>query len=324
MPRDTAAPLPTRRLGRTGWPVTALGLGGYQYTGEFQVGQDEAQRILDLAFASGINYFDTAQMYGFGESEELLARALARHGRRGAYVSSKVGWLDRTVVRNLGDKAYRDESALLRTIKHSLWTLRLDRIDIFMVHEPDWAQWGFNLRTGDAPVVAVLERLKKEGVIGAIGMGGWNCDVIADLIETGRFDVALVAGGASLLQQPIRARVLPAAAKHDTGVILGGALGQGGLVAIDRPAAQAMINAPTQHGQPAYGRKLLAAYDLAGETKLSLVELAVRYVLGIPEIHTHVAGAREAAHLEANLGYVRKGPLPPDVVAKIEAIGKIQ
>ena len=313
-------PLRQRRLGRTGWMVTELGLGCYQYTGEFGVAQAEAERILDLAFEAGINFFDTAAMYGCGESEELLARALQHRGRSGIYVSTKVGWLDRTVVRHLGNDAYRDEDALLRAIKHSLWLLRLDRVDMLMVHEPDWSQWGFNLRTGDAPVTNVLERLKREGVIGAIGAGGWHCDVLADLIETGRFDVALVAGGATLLGQPIRARVLPAAARHDVGVVLGGAMGQGALVAKDRAAAEEMIRNPTQHDQPARGRKLLAVYDLADALGLELPALVIRYVLAMPEIHTHIAGARAAAHLQANLAAVAQGPLPADVVGQIDRI----
>ena len=137
-----SAELPRRRLGRTGLEVTELGLGGYMFTGEFGVPRAEAEAILDRAFAAGINYADTAAMYGFGEGEELVARALQRHPDRTIHVSSKVGWLDRTVVRNLGDAAYRDEEALRRAVKHSLWLLRRDRLEVMMVHEPDWPRWG--------------------------------------------------------------------------------------------------------------------------------------------------------------------------------------
>lgn len=311
-----------RRLGRTGWNVTELGMGGYQYTGEFGVSQEEAGKILDLAFEAGINFFDTAAMYGFGESEELVARALARHGKKGVYVSTKVGWLDRTVVRNVGEAAYQSADALMKAIKHSLWILRLERVDVMMVHEPDWGQWGFNLRTGDAPITEVLEKLKTQGVIGAIGMGGWNCDVIAALIETGRFDVALVAGGINLLGQPIKERVLPAAKKHDVGIILGGAMGQGSIVAKDRKVAQEMIDNPRNVGQPLHGKKLLALFDLSDKLDMNLPEMVMRYVAGIPEIHTHIAGARLAEHLKANIAAVLAGPLPADVAAKIEAIGR--
>ena len=309
--------LAKRRLGRTELHVTALGLGCYQFTGEFGVPQREAAAILDLAAASGINLVDTAAMYGFGESEELLGRAFQRHPQWRPHISAKVGWLDRTVVRNAGDAAYRDEDALLRAIHHSLWLLRQERIDIFMIHEPDWAQWGFNYVTGECPALRVLERLKREQVIGAIGIGGWNCDVIADLLETGRIDVALVAGGLSLVQQPIRSRVLPAAKKHDVGIILGGAMGQGGLVVKDRPAIAAKIAAGDRID---YHRRVLQIYDLSDDLQIALPELAVRYVLSQPEIHTHIAGARESAHLRANLAAVQAGPLPADVVEKIEAI----
>lgn len=278
-----------RRLGRTNWNVTELGMGCYQFTGEFGVSQEEATKILDVAFESGINFIDTAAMYGFGESEESVARAVARYGRKGRYLSSKVGWLDRTVVRNVGNAAYQNEDALMRAIKHSLWILRQDHLDVMMIHEPDWGQWGLNLRTGDSAITTVLEKLKGQGVIGAIGMGGWNCDVIAALIETGRFDVALIAGGISLLGQPIKNRVLPAAKKHDVGIILGGAMGQGGLVAKDREAAKDMIDNPRSVDQPAR-RKLLAIFDLSDKLGLSLPEMAIRYVATFGEIHTHIAG----------------------------------
>jgi aryl-alcohol dehydrogenase-like predicted oxidoreductase len=327
--------LKKRRLGRTGLQVTELGLGCYQYTGEFNVAQQEAGRILDLAFEAGINFFDTAEMYGFGESEELLGRALARHPGRKAHLSDKVGWLDRTVVRNLvekplecarhDEKVYRNEDALRRAIEHSFWLLRRDYIDLFMIHEPNvelW--WGMDRKTGDAVVTRVLEDYKRQGRIGGLGLGGWDCDHMADLIETGRFDAVLVAGGVNLLGQPIKSRVLPAAQKHDVGVILGGVLGQGGLVVADRAAARKLIDDPSDPSHPTRGRKLLAAYDLAEETGLGMVELAMRYVLGMPEIHTHITGARERAHLEANLVSIAKGPLPPEIVSMIEAIAHIQ
>ena len=113
-------PLETRRLGRTNLHVTALGLGCYQFTSEFNVPQRDAHAILDLACASGINLVDTAAMYGFGESEELVGRALQRHPHWRPHVSTKVGWLDRTVARAKGDDAYRDEDLLERAIRHSL------------------------------------------------------------------------------------------------------------------------------------------------------------------------------------------------------------
>src|SRR5262249_4333820 len=107
-----------RRLGRTDWMVTELGLGCYQFTGEFKVPQEEAGRILDCAIESGINFIDTAPMYGSGEAEELVGRALQRHEIDGIYVATKIGWLDRTIIRSFGEVGYCDAAALTRAIKH--------------------------------------------------------------------------------------------------------------------------------------------------------------------------------------------------------------
>lgn len=321
----TTLTIPRRRLGRTNLEVTELALGCYMFTGEFGVSQQEASAILDLAFDSGINYADTAAMYGFGEGEELVARALARHTEQAVYVSTKVGWLDRTVVRNLGEAAYREEDALLRAIKHSLWLLRRERVDVLMVHEPDWPQWGFDARTGDAPVLHVLEELKRQGVIGAIGLGGWNCDNIADLLETGRFDVALVAGGYTLVEQPVCARVIPAAQRHDVGLVMGGAFLQGLLATIQRERITEMLHTGTFSGRltaPVLHR-LLAIYDLCEETGISITELALRYILHDPRIHTVIPGAQQVAHLRENLHAAAKGALPPELLARIGAINQL-
>jgi len=304
--------------------VTELALGCYMFTGEFGITQQDANAILDLAFDAGLNYADTAAMYGFGECEELLGRALARHPYTTMQLSTKVGWLDRTVVRNLGDAAYQNEDALLRAIKHSLWLLRRDRVEILMVHEPDWPQWGFDPHTGDAPVLRVLEELKHQGVIGAIGLGGWNCDNIADLLETGRFDVALVAGGYTLIEQPIRTRVLPTARKHDVGIVAGGAFLQGLLATIQRERLSDIVQTGAYTGRLTAPnvRRLLAIYDLCAEAELSITELALRYILHDAAIHTVIAGAQQAGQLRENLHAVAKGPLDTEILARIAAINE--
>jgi aryl-alcohol dehydrogenase-like predicted oxidoreductase len=316
----------TRRLGRTGHQVSELSLGCFMFTGEFGIAQSEANRILDTAIDAGINYMDTAAMYGFGESEELVGRALQRHSGTPIVVSTKVGWLDRTVVRNLGDAAYQNEDALKRAIKHSMWLLRRDFVEIVMIHEPNSEQWGLDLKTGEAPVMRVLEDLKKEGVIGGIGLGCWVCDVVADLIETGRVDAALVAGGYTLIRQQVKERVIPAAKRHDTGLIMGGTFLQGRLAEKKRDEMEEMRRTGNYNwflDKPTVA-KILAAYDLSDETGISLTELAIRFILADPDIHTMVPGAQTAGQVTENIRAAEKGPLPADIVARIEAISKIE
>ncbi len=315
-----------RRLGRTNLEVTALGLGCFQNTGEFGVPRDEGERVLDFAFGAGINYYDTAQMYGFGESEELLGRALRRHGRNKAHISTKCGWLDRTVIRNLGDAAYKDPAALRRVIKHSFWLLQADYVDVFMIHEPNMeAWWAMDFKTGDSVLTDVLESLKKEGAIGAIGLGCWQGDPLVQLVETGRFDVVLVAGGMSVLHLTMHEKLIPAAKKHDVGVILGGAFRQGftsELLTRQPDSLKQMI----EKGEYKQGfdertaRQILALYDIADDFGVTMPELTIRFVLGHEDVHTHIAGARCVAHIEENTRSALKGPLPKEAVKRIHEV----
>lgn len=311
-----------RRLGRTNLMVTELGLGAYQFTGEFGVMPEEADKILDYAIKSGINFIDTAEMYGFGESEELVGRALRRHPESKVYVSTKVGYIDRTVARNMGNEGLRNPNALKRMIKHSMWLLQRDYLDILMVHEPNTVEWwGFDYETGDSVVLEVLEDLKKEGVIGAIGIGGWLCDVNARLINTGRIDVVLQAGGMSLLSSPILDEVIPACKKHDVGVIVGGVLGQGRPELITKCREKAAeLAASDDENQRIYGTKQNILYDIADELNISLTEMAIRFVLSFDDIHVNIPGAREVGHLKSNLEAVSKGPLDPEYVKRIRDI----
>jgi aryl-alcohol dehydrogenase-like predicted oxidoreductase len=316
-----------RRLGRTGLLVTEMGLGCYQLTGEFGVHWGEADKILDFALSSGINYVDTAQMYGFGESEELVGRALRRHAGRKVHIGDKVGYLDRTVARAGGDEGYRDPVALKRAIKHSLWLLQRDFMDVFMIHEPDrdpW--WQMDYATGDAVVTEVLEELKKEGAIGAIGLGGWDSEVLARLCDTGRFDVALNAGGITLFDRPMFRSLVPAAKKRDVGVVVGGVLGQGFSMEWlnkDIAFAQRLIDGDDAKKQKR-GRKLLKLYAISDGAGIPMLELALRYALSFPEIHCHIPGARCEAHVQENLAISMKGPLPADVTEAVIAVSEIE
>ena len=140
----------TRRLGRTGFEVSALGLGCFQFTGEYDIHPDLSEELMDFAMESPINIFDTASMYGFGESEEIVARGAFKHPDKRCYVSTKIGYLhDRTVTRAKGYAAYQDPKEIKRAVKHSLWISRKEQLDMCMIHEPDWDCWGFDYETGE-------------------------------------------------------------------------------------------------------------------------------------------------------------------------------
>lgn len=320
-----------RILGKTGFSVSALGLGCYQFTSQFGVLPEAANDILDYAIGNGINLFDTAQSYGFGESEELLGRAKVRNAGKQLAISTKLGNLLKTTVeevakttREMDWDAYLDPAAIKRAVKHSMWLLRVDQLDILMIHEYNWPMWKINFETGEGPVISILEELKKEGLIANIGLGGWDMHTAAQLVKTGKFDAVLAAGGMNLLEKPIYDELIPACLEQNTGVMLGGGFGQNTpfLIAQDKEFVELLKRNPEEKKQNMV-KKLNCIYEIADELEVSMPELAIRYILAHEEIHSHVAGARELAHIKNNMQSAEKGPLPKEYVDKIDQIQKV-
>lgn len=314
-----------RRLGRTGLEVTELGLGGFQFTGDFGVPRSEAFAIMKQAFGSGINFVDTAPMYGCGESEELIGRGAEKAGGQ-IFVSTKVGWLHHTIVRNRGDEAYKDEGSIIRVVEHSLRLLGRSRLDLLMIHEPEWDKWGIDPVTGDSVVLSALEKLKREGVIGGIGIGGRDLSILTSLIETDRIDAALTFMHYDLAVQTAKEKFIPAAVKHDVGVILGGPFRQGAL-ATKQTAGIAQMR---QTGNCTWGfneqilRKIDQIYELSDETGMSLSEMGIRYLLSDPHVSTVIPGPRSVKELNENLEAALKGPLPQEILDRLDQLGTPQ
>jgi aryl-alcohol dehydrogenase-like predicted oxidoreductase len=262
-------------------------------------------------------------MYGSGESEELVGRALRRHPDKTVYVGTKVGHLGCGIVAHLAEAAYQDEDALRRAINHSLWLLQRDRIDMLMIHEPNFYDgwWGRGLLKGDAPVLKVMNEMKAEGTIGAIGLGCWDAPTTVELIETGCFDVALVACRYTVIEDSMHEGIIPAAKKHDTGVIVGGAFLQGTLATIQRERFEDIRRAGKydEFDEKTVG-KILAIYDLCDQAGLNIVEMAIRYILEDQDIHSLVTGAQKVSEMADNLAYAARGPLPVEVVKRIKEI----
>ena len=306
--------LEKRRLGRTEYHVTTLGLGCYRFTLEFGVPRADSLALLDRALSLGINYMDTAPSYGTGESEELIGRALSRHPDKQVFISSKVGQLDKSIALAIGNDAYHSEDCIRRVVDHTLWLLQKDYLEMLFIHEPevmDW--WGWDEKTLDAPVLRVFEKLKEEKVIGAIGLGSNTVDFPGRLAETGRIDVIEIANGYNLVGQRIEERILPAAEEHDIGIVAGGPF-RAGLLAAKQPDRIGKRFSKIK-GQ------ILSFYQLSDETGLPIHELNLRYILSNPAIHSVIPGAQKPEEVEANYQAVLNGPLPDDIM---EAIAKIQ
>ena len=310
-----------RQLGATVIRVSELGLGGYQFTGEFGVPRQEAHAIIREALDSGANFIDTAPMYGAGESEELIGRALAGAGKP-VVVSGKLGYLDLTVARYFGADGYRSEDALRRVAEHSLHLLRKPKFDMLFIHEPEWPEWALDPGTGESAVTSALERMRAEGLTDAIGVAGQDVDLLAALIDTGRFDVVLSVMHYDLTTHRARDILFPAARRHGVGIILGTPLRQGLLARAHAEPISAMVadaERPRQE-QAELAATLTRVYQLAGDLGLPLPELALRYLLSDAQIAAVIPGARSVNDVRSNVRAALKGPLPADLVSEIEAM----
>ncbi|MFF7356608.1 MULTISPECIES: aldo/keto reductase [Streptomyces] len=234
-----------RRLGRSGVEVTPLGFGaaalGNLYT---PLDDEQAHDAVRAAWQRGIRYFDTAPHYGLGLSERRLGAALRGYDRAGYTVSTKVGRrLD--PADGTGDdlahgfavpathRRVRDFSAdgVRRTLEASLTRLGLDRVDVVYLHDPDdHTEQAF--REG----YPALERLRAEGVVGAIGAGMNQAGTLTRFVRDTDVDVVLCAGRYTLLDQSAGTALLPTAAEHGVAVVLGGVFNSG-LLADPAPGA---------------------------------------------------------------------------------------
>lgn len=233
------------RLGRSGVEVTPLGFGGASIGNLYAPLDDaQAQEAVRAAWQRGVRYFDTAPHYGLGLSERRLGAALRAYDRAHCTVSTKVG-RRLEPAEGTGDdlangfavpathRRVWDFSAdgVRRTLEASLTRLGLDRVDIVYLHDPDdHAEQAFH------EGYPALEKLRGEGVVGAIGAGMNQTEMLTRFVRDTDVDVVLCAGRYTLLDQSAGTRLLPLAAERGVSVVLGGVFNSG-LLAAPRPEA---------------------------------------------------------------------------------------
>jgi D-threo-aldose 1-dehydrogenase len=317
MPFD---PTERRDLGRTGLTVSRLGLGGASIGGLFEEVRDEdAIATIDRAWELGIRYFDTAPLYGYGQSERRMGLGLGDRPRDAFVLSTKVGRLvrptdgipagadvDRQALDGHEDAFYAgtgpvrlifDYSAggVTRSIEESLERLGLDRIDIALIHDPDdhWAD-----AIGGA--YPALHRLREQGVVGAIGAGMNQSAMLARFAREGDFDVFMLAGRYTILDQEGLSELLPLCLEKGIAVIAAGVMNSGILA---NPAPGGRFNyVPASAAVVDKARRLEASCARHG---VPLKAAAVQFPLAHPAVAAVVAGVRRIDHLEEYPGLLR-------------------
>lgn len=237
----------TRQVGRTQVRVTTLGLGCATLGGNLEVVTDYDARLLVVdAYDSGVRYFDTAPFYGFGKSEHMVGDEL--RGRNGWVLSTKVGrllkprplredpagqWKQPFPFLPVFDYSY---DAIMRSYEDSLQRLAVTHIDILYIHDVDVFSHGSEARQKQVFDQAMgesykaLDELRRNGHVKAIGLGVNEAKPFADAMDHGDWDILLLAGRYTLLEQDPLHTLFPAVEKHGASVVIGGPFNSGILV----------------------------------------------------------------------------------------------
>jgi aryl-alcohol dehydrogenase-like predicted oxidoreductase len=282
------------RLGRTDLQVSAIAFGTWSFGGDWGTfDADQAKKTVTRALDLGITFFDTAQAYGFGASERLLADALwSQVGRDRVIVATKGG------LRKDGVTLHRDASAswLREGVEASLRNLRTDYIDLYQVHWPD-------PKTPAEETGRALADLVREGKIRHAGVSNYSPLQMTELAEYG--PVETDQPPYHMFHRDIEAEVLPYAEKNDIGVLVYGPLAHGLLSGAMSPQTTFAVGDWRGSSSDFKGEKFARDLELverlkqyAASHEVTLPQLAVAWTISNPAVDVAIVGARHPAHLD--------------------------
>ncbi len=284
-----------------------MGLGGGPYASP-DVTPAAAEATIHHALERGIAFFDTAPLYGTGESERRLGAALRGIPRDRYVVCTKVGRLLRP------DPVF-DFSAdgARRSLEESLTRLGLDRVDVLLIHDPD-----DHAEEALAGAYPAIERLRSEGVVGAIGSGMNQTAMLARFARETDMDCFLVAGRYSLLDHETAwPELLPLCVEKGIGIIIGGVFNSGILL---DPVPGAPFNYAPATAEWLDRARRIAAICRAHDVPLPAA--ALQFPLAHPAVSVVLTGVRSAAEVEQNAARMAH-PLPAALWRDLRAAGLI-
>ncbi|HLI52744.1 MAG TPA: aldo/keto reductase [Acidimicrobiales bacterium] len=312
-----------RHLGDTGVKVSTLCLGAMMFGAWGNPDHDDSIRIIHTALDAGINFIDTADVYSAGESETIVGKAVA--GRRDRLVIAT------KVHGRMGEDPNMEGNSrrwIIQECENSLRRLGTDYIDLYQIHRPD-------------PHIAIdetlgaLSDLVRQGKVRYLGSSTFPPSQIVEAQwvaeKRGRERFVCEQPPYSLLVRGVEAEVLPVCQKYGMGVIPWSPLAGGWLSGRWRKGADDLtsrrasrIPARYDLSKPENQAKLEAATalgDLASEAGMTLIHMALAFVLQHPAVTSAIIGPRTAEHLESQLG-ATEVTLPADLLDRIDEIVK--
>jgi aryl-alcohol dehydrogenase-like predicted oxidoreductase len=312
-----------RNLGRTGVKVSPLCLGAMMFGAWGNTDHDDSIRIIHSALDAGINFIDTADVYSRGESEEIVGKALAGGRRDNVVLATKVHG-------TMGDDPNEYGNSrrwIVREVENSLRRLKTDWIDLYQIHRPE-------PDTDIDDTLSALSDLVHAGKVRYIGSSTFQPSAVVEAQwvaeRRGRERFVCEQPPYSILVRAIEADLLPTCQRYGMGVIPWSPLAGGWLSgkfrrdADNEPSSRRAQMLPQRYdlSLPENQRKLDAAEalaKLAEENGMTLIEMALAFVIRHPAVTAAIIGPRTMEHLESQLP-AADVTLSDDLLDKIDEI----
>jgi len=317
-------------------PFTQLGFGSAPLGNLYSaMSETQATDVLNAMWKAGLRYIDTAPLYGLGLSETRLNHFLRGKKRSDYVISTKVGRLlrpstpkDRTGIGKFFDVPARREvfdysyDGVMRSFEASLERLGLDSVDILFVHDVDVfthsseAVRDLHVGTLMGGGYKALVKLRDEKVIKAFGAGVNEWQVSETLAKAGDFDLFLLAGRYTLLEQEALNSFLPLCEERGIGIILGGVYNSGILATGAVKGAKYDYELAPKHIM----QRVAAIEAICKKHKVKLPEAALQFPLGHPSVLSVIPGATSPQQVTFNIKTVSK-KIPKALWGDLKAAG---
>jgi len=292
-----------RRLGRTGLKVSEIGLGSWlTYGGSVQDAQSEA--VIDKAYELGVNFFDTANAYYRGAAEEIMAKALKKYRRDSYVLATKVFFPMEEGPNDHG----LSRKHIMEQCEASLKRMKVDYIDLYQCHR-------YDPETPLDETLRALDDLVSQGKILYAGVSEWSALQIQDAVQTAKelnlHPLASNQPQYHMLHRKIEEDVVPVSEKLGVGQVVWSPLAQGVLtgkykVGSAVPAGSRATDAKSNMYmggvlKDEHLRKVEQLQGIAGDKQVSMAQLALAWILRLPNISSCIIGASRPEQVEDNI-----------------------
>jgi D-threo-aldose 1-dehydrogenase len=281
-----------------------MGMGGAALGGLYhEVCDQAAAETVEAAWSCGISLFDTAPLYGHGRSEERMGSVLRTHPRDTFVLSTKVGRILVPADASTVESVFFEKPApfepvfdfsyegVMRSFEESLQRLKLERVDILLIHDPD-----DHYQEALLGAYPALHKLRSQGVVKAIGAGMNQAEMLVRFAREGDFDCFLLAGRYTLIDHSGLRELLPLCRQKNISIIIGGPYNSGILAG----GAVSGTKFNYQDASTEVFARVKKVEEVCRRHSVPLKAAALQFPLAHPAVASVIPGARSAAEMEEN------------------------